>query len=140
MKTWKECESEIHQVQQDTEMAAALLVMMGIRQRAAESLDREKFSSIIVEGYYEVIKEAITALMAIDGRKTLSHEALVAYLAEFYKECSEYEIRLIDQLRQLRNKIVYRGFIVRKDYLERNEKEIQRILIKLRQIIENKLK
>lgn len=40
--------------------------------------------------------------MAIDGYNTLSHEALVAYLGEFYKEFSESDTRFIDQLRQIR--------------------------------------
>ena len=83
-----------------------------------------------------MIKEGITALMAMDGYKTLSHEALVAYLKEFYKEFAEHETVFIDQLRQLRNKIVYKGFFVEKDYLDRNEKQIMEIVAKLRKLLE----
>ena len=74
MKYWKESQDEVRKVGSDREMARSLLKMIEIRMKALESLDRKEFSSLVVEGYYEIIKEAITALMAIDGYKTLSHD------------------------------------------------------------------
>lgn len=139
MKTWGESQDDVNSVRPDKEMAKSLMRMMEIRLKAVESLEKDKFVSIIAEGYYEIIKEGITALMAIDGYKTLSHEVLVGYLHEFYKEFSEYEIRLIDQLRKLRNKIVYEGFFVQKDYLERNEKQLKEIVARLKLFIGKKL-
>lgn len=139
MKTWQESQQEINRVRPDKEMAKSLLEMMEIRMMAVESLDKTMFASIIVEGYYEIIKEGMTALMSIDGYKTLSHEVLIAYLKEFYMEFPEYEIRFVDQLRQLRNKIVYRGLFVQKDYLDRNENQAKGIITRLKQIIEKKL-
>jgi len=68
-----------------------------------------------------VIKEAVTALMATDGYKTLSHEVLTGYLKEFYPRLSEAEIALTDQLRVLKNKIAYKGFFISPDFLKRNE-------------------
>lgn len=139
MKTWQEAQQEVNRIKPDKEMAKSLIKMMKKRLEASESLDSERFTSIVVEGYYEVIKEGITALMALDGCKTLSHEILVVYLKEFYKEFSEYEIRAIDQLRQLRNKIVYKGFFVQKDYLDRNERQIKGIITKLKATVQNKI-
>ena len=136
MKSWKEAENDVNRIRPDKEMAKSLLKMMKIRLKATESLDKNRFTSIVVEGYYEVIKEGITALMAMDGYKTLSHEALVVYLKEFYKEFAEHETVFIDQLRQLRNKIVYKGFFVEKDYLDRNEKQIMEIVAKIRKLLE----
>jgi hypothetical protein len=140
MKIWKESQDEVNKIRPDKEMAKSLLKMMEIRLKATESLNKEKFTSIVVEGYYEVIKEGITALMAIDGYKTLSHEVLIAYLKEFYREFTEYEIQFIDQLRQLRNKIVYKGFFVQTDYLERNERQIKQAIEKFNKIIQKKLR
>ena len=139
MKEWKGSQSEVNKIKPDKEMAKSLLKMMEIRQNAVESLDKEKFASIIVEGYYEIVKEGITALMSIDGYKTLSHEVLIGYIKEFYKEFSESEVYFIDQLRKIRNKIVYKGFFVQKDYLDRNKKQLKEITEKLRKIIEQKL-
>lgn len=42
----------------------------------------------------------------------------------------------IDELRQLRNEISYRGFTVKKDYLERNEQEFKDIIDRLKKEIE----
>jgi hypothetical protein len=65
---------------------------------------------------------------------------LIAYLKEFYREFTEYEIQFIDQLRQLRNKIVYKGFFVQTDYLERNERQIKQAIEKFNKIIQKKLR
>jgi len=45
-----------------------------------EDIKREEKVYKIVEQYYEVIKELITALMYCDGFKTLSHKMLIFYL------------------------------------------------------------
>ncbi len=139
MKDWEASQPEVNKIKPDKEMARSLLKMMGTRLSAVESLDEGRFASIIVEGYYEIVKEGITALMAIGGYKTLSHEVLIGYLKEFYKQFSWQEIIFIDDLRRIRNKIVYKGFFVRKEYLERNEKQVKEIIKKLRRIIEQKL-
>ena len=102
MKNWTEIQEEIREVSKDLEMAKSLLKMMGMRLAAIKRLTEVP---LIVENYYEVIKEGLTALMLIDGFKTTYHEALVIYLNKFYKEFDEYETNFIDELRKLRNKI-----------------------------------
>jgi len=84
--------------------------MIETRMRMMEVVSREDFASLVVEGYYEVVKETLTALMALDGYKTLSYEVLVGYLKEFFPQFSESEVLLVDRLRQLRNRISYMGF------------------------------
>lgn len=81
MKSWEELKGEVRKVSKDKEMARSIVKMVGIRRDALKLLeDRADFTSISVENYYEIIKEFITALMAVEGYKTLSHEALVVYL------------------------------------------------------------
>jgi len=116
-----------------------MLKMIEIRMKALELKNRKEFASLIVEDYYEILKEAITALMAVDGYKTLSHEVLIGYLKEFFPQFSEEEILLSDQLRQLRNKIAYKGFFVNPNFLERNEAKIKGIVLKAKKILEEKL-
>ena len=140
MKSWEEIEKDIREVAKDLEMAESLLKMMSVRLNSIKKLNLEEETSLIVEGYYEVIKEAVTAIMAIDGKKTISHEALIIYLNKFYKEFDDYEISFVDELRKLRNKINYKGFFVNKNYLERNDLEIRNIIKKLMNIIKEKLK
>jgi hypothetical protein len=139
MRTWKESQGEVRRVRPDKEMARSMLKMIEVRMRMMESVSREDFASLVVEGYYEVIKETLTALMALDGYKTLSHEVLVGYLKEFFPQFSESEVLLVDHLRQLRNKISYMGFFVDPDYLERNERRIKEVVEKLLSILRERL-
>lgn len=139
MKSWKESKDEVQEVKSDKEMAKSILKMVETREKELESKDKKEFTSLVIEDYYEIIKEAITAIMAIDGYKTLSHEVLIGYLKEFYKQFSESEILLADQLRKLRNKIAYKGFFVEYSFLERNESDIKEIISKLKQILNENL-
>lgn len=140
MKYWEESQDEIRKVSPDKEMARSLLKMIEVRMRALEVMDRKEFSSLVVEGYYEVIKEAITALMAIDGYKTLSHEVLIGYLKEFCPQFVDGEILFADDLRKLRNNVAYKGFFVPVDFVARNEARMRMIVSKILQILREKLK
>lgn len=139
MRSWKEVRNEVRRVRPDKGMAKAILKMIEVRLKALKLADRQEFASLVVEDYYEVIKESITALMAIDGYKTLSHEVLIAYLKEFYTDFSQSEIALMDQLRVLRNKIAYKGFFIAPDFLERNESRIEEIVSRIKRVLEEKL-
>ncbi len=139
MKLWKYSQEEVRKVRPDKKMAKSILRMIEIRMKALELKDRKEFTSLVVEDYYEIIKEAITALMAVDGYKTLSHEVLVGYLKEFFKQFSDSEIRFIDSMRVLRNQIAYKGFFITPDYLERNESRMKEIAAKIKRILERKL-
>lgn len=139
MRTWKESQGEVRRVRPDKEMARSMLKMIEVRMRMMESVSREDFASLVAEGYYEVIKETLTALMALDGYKTLSHEVLVGYLKEFFPQFPESEVLLVDRLRQLRNKISYMGFFVDPDYLERNEGRIKEVVGRLLSILRERL-
>lgn len=114
MKSWQDSQEDAVKVRPDKETAKSILKMIEVRERALELKDRKEFTSLVVEDYYEIIKEAITALMAADGYKTLSHE-------------------------ELRNKIVYKGFFVEYDFLERNETGIKEVVAKLKLILKEKL-
>jgi len=139
MRTWKEARKEVRRVRPDKGLARGILNMIEVRMKALKLKDRQEFASLIVEDYYEVIKEAITALMAINGYKTLSHEVLIAYLKEFYPDFSDAEIMLMDQLRVLRNRIAYRGFFIAPDYVERNEAKMKAVTLKIKRALEEKL-
>ena len=140
MIEWDERHEDVRKVSKDIELARSLLKMVEEREDAIKNIDPLKFTSIVIESYYEIIKEVITALMAMDGYKTLSHEILIGYLKHFYKEFSDYEINFIDNLRKLRNSINYRGFFVKSDYWQRNRDTIFQIVMKLKNILKKELK
>lgn len=140
MIEWDENCEDVRKISKDFELAKSLMKMIEERERFVRQIDPTKFTSIVIESYYEIIKEAITALMALDGFKTLSHEILVGYLKFFYKEFSDYEINFIDDLRKLRNNINYRGLFVKYNYWERNKDTINKIILKLKNALNKKLK
>lgn len=139
MKLWGKSQGEIRRVRPDKEMAAAILKMIDVRIKALAILDKREFSSLVAEGYYEIVKEALTALMILDGYKTLSHEVLIGYLKEFFPEFTEHEVMLADRLRQVRNKIAYKGFFVAPEFIERNENDMKKLVAKLVELLKEKL-
>jgi hypothetical protein len=140
LKLWAQSGREVRKVKPDKELARSILKMVNVRMDALklELERRDQFASLVVEDYYEIIKEILTALMAIDGYKTLSHEVLIGYLKEFYPEFSDAEIILADELRRLRNKISYGGFFITADFVERRISEIDALTQKLLGVLQKK--
>ena len=128
-------------IQPDKERARSLVKLAKLRYEKIKTFDKEKESSLIVEGYYEVAKELATAVLFTDGYKTLSHKDLIEYLyLNFKHNFSDLDINLLDQLRKLRNNTVYYGIFIEPSYVKRNEEHIGKIISKLFEICEKKLK
>jgi len=124
---------------QDPEEAKALLKMTEKREAYINAIKNTRnFTSLIIEDYYEIIKELITAIMSSDGYKSYSHECLIIFMEKFYN-LSKSHLVLIDQLRRIRNDINYRGISVDYSYLERNENSIKEIIIELKKHIKGKI-
>jgi len=124
----------------DKERAKSLAKLSRLRHNKISSFDIETETSLIVESYYEIIKELITALLFADGYKTLSHKDLINYLNENYNDFFNAEkIYILDDLRKRRNKIVYYGIFLSSDYLKRNEKTFDKIVDILFELIDGKI-
>ena len=65
-------------------------------------------ASLIFEDAYEVVREAVQALMQISGYKPLSHEVLIAFLIK-NKYLPEEKTNILNNYRVLRNKSVYQA-------------------------------
>jgi len=110
-----------------------------LRVKALLEIAKDRFKDIkketkqykIIEEYYEIIKELITALMYLKGFKTLSHKMLVVYLKKNFKEFSTGEIILIGELRKIRKDIVYYGQKVTEGFLINKKIPINLIIKKL---------
>ncbi len=138
MQEWDEHSDKVSKISPDPEKARALMQVVGLREKDLLAKN-EEFVTLIIEGYYEIIKELITGIMAVDGYKTVSHELLVGYAARFCPGLSGAEIYLIDQLRKTRNDIDYRGLMVPPEYLHRNKKVIGEVIRRLKKILNEKL-
>lgn len=139
MLPWDETSDKVTKIRPDNEKAKALQKMIELHEKRAKLTPLPDMGTLLIEEYYEIVKELITAIMSCDGWKTVSHELLIGYLAEFYPECNTLEIALIDQLRQMRNDIAYRGVMINPEYLERNQTAILDSITKLKGITEKRI-
>lgn len=127
----------------DKEKAKSMMNMANTRQNMISTVDSSKYTSLVVEGHYEIIKELMSSILIFDGYKTKgegAHKALIEYIGDTYKaKFEQSEIYFLDELRKIRNKINYNGFFVKTDYLSRNEKRIIQIISTLKEIINQKI-
>jgi hypothetical protein len=122
------------------ERAGSILKMISLLEERIKNQDKSKMAVLIISDYYEIIKELITAVLLIDGYKTLSHKDLIDYLEYKYPQFNANDISLLNDLRILRNRIAYEGFLIDISYLSRNESFFKDIAGKLKKILTNKLK
>ncbi len=95
--------------------------------------------TFIIEAYYEAIKELVTALLLLDGYRCETHTCLFSYLEEHYPEFDTSEIKDMDNMRKIRNRIAYEGFKVKMAYFKRKSPVAKKIIDNLRTLIESKL-
>lgn len=129
---------EIFRISKNSARAKALKDMAEDR---LKDIKKENKTYKIIEGYYEIIKELMTALMYLDGFKTLSHKSLIHYLEINYKtHFNREQIILTDELRKLRNDILYYGKKIDSVYLTNKESEIKIIIQNLINLLDEKLR
>ena len=132
--SWKECVDQniITETQPDEERSKQMLQMADIRLEFWSRDVDDKFITLKVEAYYDIIKELIFAHLYKNGYNCINHLCLIAYLKEKIQDF-DFEIQKIDELRKVRNEINYRGLTIKKDYLERNELEFKNIIKRLKE-------
>ena len=132
---------DLIRISPDKEKERNILKMVSLlKERVDKEKDKEKMAALVIVDYYEMLKELITALLLIDGYKTLSHKDLIEYLREREKGFSMGEISVLDDLRVLRNRVAYEGFMIEHSYLIRNENLFKELIKRLEELVENKLK
>ncbi|MEM3113469.1 MAG: hypothetical protein QXI33_03560 [Candidatus Pacearchaeota archaeon] len=123
----------------DSEKVKSILRMAALLEERIKNQDPKKMFSLIISDYYEIIKELLTAVLLVDGWKTLSHKDLIDYLGQNYGDFNKHEISKLDSLRSIRNKIAYEGFFASFEYLQTNEVFFKDIITKLKKIINIKI-
>jgi len=121
------------------ERVESVLGMISLIERRIALQNKTEFSPLVLIDYYEVINELMTALLLCDGFKTLSHKDLIEHIKSNYSEITQYEIGLIDKLRVLRNRVVYEGFKIHHDYLDKNKLTYIQIIKKLKSLVKKRL-
>lgn len=125
-------------VSPNKELAKSILDMTLLIEKRIALQDRKTMHALILADYYEILKELLTALLLLDGHKTVSHKELLDYFAE-RRAFPSHESILLDDLRVMRNRILYEGFSTRESYLRRHETEYRGIISKLRALLKQRL-
>ncbi len=135
--SWKECVDAgiITQTDPDEERSSQMLMMANLRLKFWDKKIADEFIVLKVEAYYDIIKELLFAHIYKNGCNCTNHLCLIAYLKEKIKDF-DFETQKIDELRKVRHEINYRGLIIKKDYLERNELEFRNIIKRLKEELE----
>lgn len=135
--SWKKCEREfIRKVEIDESKIKSIKEKAIRRLKRARNTNTNEGVEFIVEDYYEVIKELLTAYLLKNGLRSSNHQCLISY---FYKENPEYEKEafLISQMSFFRNRLCYYGEDIPKKFYEENKENFETIIKLLLNFIEN---
>ena len=133
---FEKCKKEhLKLVEPDFDQIKSIIKVAEIRLKAIMQIQKDdETTSIIVEGYYEIIKELLVALLLKNSLKSDNHECLISYFKHNHKNY-EYECMIIHQLKNIRNRINYEGILVKMPYLTANEPEFNHIINVLKDLI-----
>ena len=126
---WDLCEGEfIRNAIPDNEKIKSIIEIAVKRKKFIELQEANKENiSFIIEGYYEIIKELLVALLLKNGLKSKNHQCLISYFYKNYPD-HHFEADLISQMSYLRNKLNYYGESIDFSFYEKNKKEIISII------------
>ena len=119
----------------DVKRAVSLLKTARKRMEIAEKIEVRSFR---LEFVYEAIIELIEALMSLEGYKSYSHEADIAFLRKVY--FSENIILKLDEVRRNRHRSKYYGVELKIDKAEELIKFCKNVFKKLESLVENKIR
>ena len=124
-------EEELIRITPNKERAQSIFKMAENTLEMIESIDKSRFPLNLAKEYYDAVRELISIILLLDGYKSIgesAHKRQIEYLGANYKEFSEAEIALLDDLRITRNKISYDGFFVKESYIDRKIEDIKKII------------
>jgi len=81
LMNWEECENSfVRKVSVDSEKIKSILTAAKLRYEFVKSISsNEKNVSFVFEGYYEIIKELLVALMLKKGLRSKNHQCLFTF-------------------------------------------------------------
>ena len=126
---WKICEKKyLRKVSLDIERVKSIQKMALLRLSRARATKVSSYKvSLIVEDYYEVIKELLVAYLLKNGLRAKNHQCLISY---FYKRNpdKEREANLIGQMSFFRNRLGYYGEKIPYDFYKDKKEEFEHLV------------
>ena len=127
--SWKVCEKNfIRKIEIDLERVESLKKIALIRlKRARESKVTPENISLIVEDYYEVIKELLVAYLLKNGFISQNHQCLISYFVRKNPQL-ESEAILIGQMSFFRNRLGYYGEEIPVEFYNNKKEEFEYLI------------
>jgi len=128
-------------IQKDLEKARAIIELVEKRKEFVSSFKDKKFTTIICENYYEIIKELSTALFLSKGIRFIGEYAHKELIEETTKilNLEESYLVFLDDFRIRRNGSLYYGEQFENNYLENSENKIKFIINSIEKYLKNRL-
>lgn len=123
----------IIRIQKNEQKARALITISKITLERLKETNIEKFPSNSLTDYYTIIRNLLEAITSLEGIKIKgdgAHIEIINYVCKEY-ELGESTRQFIQELRDYRNRTYYEGFIIKKEYIQRNKTKIEQIILKL---------
>lgn len=136
---WEDCKEKfIRKVEIDEERINSIIDKALKRLKRAQNTEVNLDTvSLIVEDYYEVIKELLVAYLLKNGLRAKNHQCLISY---FYKKNPDYEREalLISQMSFFRNRLNYYGEDIPLEFYKENKEEFERLIKLIKDLIGKK--
>ena len=129
---------DVKKQKQDVNLSRATLKESTERLEFSKSLMKKAKSKYILENAYESMREAADSLLYMEGFKSFSHEASIAYLNK--KDFTEQDTMEFDRFRKIRNGIKYYGEDCEEPDAQLALKLAEKIVKKIKNILEEKYK
>jgi uncharacterized protein (UPF0332 family) len=95
--------------------------------RARETKVNSENISLIVDDYYEVIKELLVAYLLKNGLRSRNHQCLISYFARENSDL-ESEAVLIGQMSFFRNRLGYYGEMIPVKFYEEKREDFEHLV------------
>ena len=134
---WNECEKRfIRKISVDRERIKSITNKVEKRLKRIRNTEiNVETVELVVEDYYEIIKELLVAYLLKNGLRSGNHQCLISY---FYKQNPDYEkeTQLILQMSFFRNRLNYYGEDIPMEFYQNNKQEFKNITKILRNLLE----
>lgn len=117
-------------IKPDWQKSEALKKMAEVTMERLGKTDAEKYPSNTLVDYYDIIHKLMEATTLRDGIKIKgegAHQELIDFLAK-NKVFDEQTKLFLQEMRDLRNRISYEGFMVHVNYVKLNKEKINSII------------
>jgi hypothetical protein len=126
----------------DRNKAKSLTEMAKITLERLRETDKLKYPSNTLTDYYDIVRELMEALNALEGIKIKGD---VAHLKMILGICEKYNFgegtkQFIQDLRDYRNRISYEGFNVKEEFIKSNAPRIEKIISLLFKLVSDRLR